>query len=534
MKRMVILMLLTVAFIFTCNISVSEPAPQISTIDDYIEEEFKIFWPSPVRAHPGVPLDFRFSFYERNNRPVTWTLVDGPQEMTLDSSTGQLDWTPSEQDTGQHALQITASNGLQTLSREVNLRVNRDEFIFISLTGSDTTGDGTIELPFGSIEHAMFSLEDGEGKTIYLRGGTYREHLSWGSIGVTPPLDFKYFSADNPLEVRGYPGETAIWDCELQGGGFYSFRTSYTIYSNLEVRNSTSPGFRLMADYSVVKDVTVGNANYESGRNCSGFTLNSGGYGGVETLVDRCMGIDNYERGIDLSSNWNNSNFLVYTEGFEGYVYILNSYSSGSYCGFKIKHAGTGRLVSHNNYSTNDIVGYAGFSDYSSFRFSIAVNSETGIATALTDPNQFTTRTMLIEHNTIYNARKWAVNVGYVTETQGHIICNNIFYNDRQITGLEGGNRLGGFWIYDASADSYPLSMNHNVFYSPDREGSIIRLGRDEGSQFSFSAWQATGMDVDSRFADPGFTDPADGDFSVSSGSQADFGDSSYAGALAP
>jgi hypothetical protein len=57
----------------------------------WIDSSFVLFWRAPVRAHPGVPLDFQFSVYEADNRALSWSLLDAPPGMTI-SVEGEVDF----------------------------------------------------------------------------------------------------------------------------------------------------------------------------------------------------------------------------------------------------------------------------------------------------------------------------------------------------------------------------------------------------------------------------------------------------------
>lgn len=68
-----------------------------------------------------------------------------------------------------------------------------------SAKGNDAT-DGTRDKPFQTFGHAISKVKPGQ--TIYLRGGTYYEHVSITVAGTT----------DKPITIRSFPGELAIID----------------------------------------------------------------------------------------------------------------------------------------------------------------------------------------------------------------------------------------------------------------------------------------------------------------------------------
>jgi parallel beta-helix repeat protein len=75
---------------------------------------------------------------------------------------------------------------------------------YVSPTGNDTTGNGSIGSPWKTIRKAYDTIS--AGNTVYLRGGTYAEpgipNTRWSAISGTPAA---------PTRFIGYPGERAIF-----------------------------------------------------------------------------------------------------------------------------------------------------------------------------------------------------------------------------------------------------------------------------------------------------------------------------------
>src|SRR5262249_45709637 len=69
--------------------------------------------------------------------------------------------------------------------------------------GSDQH-DGSEARPWRSVSHAVKQLHPGD--TLYLRGGTYYEHVTVTNSGT----------ADQPITIRSYPNELAILDGGLR------------------------------------------------------------------------------------------------------------------------------------------------------------------------------------------------------------------------------------------------------------------------------------------------------------------------------
>src|SRR5262245_22635321 len=72
---------------------------------EFLPDDFVLFWPSPVRAHPGVPVRFRFSVYEMSNQPLTWRLSNAPAGMII-ANDGRVTWTPTSGQVGSYSVTV--------------------------------------------------------------------------------------------------------------------------------------------------------------------------------------------------------------------------------------------------------------------------------------------------------------------------------------------------------------------------------------------------------------------------------------------
>lgn len=497
-------------------VSEAAPSPPAFAPTPYLERDFVLFWANPTRAHPGVPLDFRFVVYEKDNQRLSWQLFNAPAGMSINSQ-GKVDWTPAQSQLGSHSVtvRVTREQG-DFIERSFRIAVGTDDFVFVSTTGSDSAL-GMIDAPFRTIEHAMRSIQTGNGKTILLRGGTYYEHYNWERDGVSSPWKGKYFSPEDPVELRSYPGEWAILDAELSGHGFWAFATSYVLFNNLEVKNASASergGIIVNSSHVIVRDTVVHNSHWASSGNCTGYKVQ----GASDVVLDHTTGYSNYD--LANPSHWNSSNYLVYVSAPAAEsLYILNSTSYGSSSGFKIKHAGPAKLVLHNDISHDDIYAFAIGSNYSSVRHSIAYNNATGVYAGISDPNAYNRGSVLIENNTIVNASSLGIGfqTNYFTEAPS-IVRGNIVFNNVAPAGIgEGDRRLVGFWYYDAQADLYSVESDYNLFFGLSR-ANIIRYG-NSSHNYSFDSWQQRGLDLKSIFSDPLFTNGSAHDFTPRAGS---------------
>jgi chitodextrinase len=111
--------------------------------------------------------------------------------------------------------------------------------IYIATTGNDSTGNGTIGNPYKTITATLGKVS--AGKTVYIRGGTYNEKITWWSQHSG--------TAASPITWAGYPGETAIisgatlpqviYDGLIQMNG-----VSYVNFDNLTLNDSKAYAFR--------------------------------------------------------------------------------------------------------------------------------------------------------------------------------------------------------------------------------------------------------------------------------------------------
>ncbi len=491
--------------------------------DDYLETDFKLFWHNPVRAHPYVPLDFHYSVYEKDNQILIWELLTAPNGMTI-SQDGEVDWTATTLDIGTHQIQlkVTREDG-DFIERNFTITVSATDFLFVSTTGDDTN-DGSINNPFGTIEHAMREIQNDDGKTIYIREGIYQEIYNWEVAGVYAPWRTKDFSPETPAVVRGYPGENAILDCNFQGHGFWTYNTSYVVHSNMEIKNAGAnerAGFSLSGENNIAKDIIVRDSQWEFQNNVTGFKIS-----GTNSLLDRCFAYNNKDPNSDM---WNSSNYLIYASGGTNndFTYILNSQSTGSVTGFKIKHAGPRRVIFHNNLSYDDFYGFGMASDFSSIRHSVSIDSKIdGIFLAMTDPTtggqNYTNEKMLIEQNTIVNPIKDGIfNTASTYLAGGSVVRNNIVYSDIVNTRF--------LMLLRPSID-----VSKNLLFGISQD-DVVRVGGEiwnSGTNYNFSDWQIESPN--SVWGDPLFIDLANNIVNVPEDSPANYGSGNFAGAFKP
>jgi len=101
---------------------------------------------------------------------------------------------------------------------------------YISSTGNDATGDGSIGSPFFTLNKVWTVI--GAGDTVYLRGGTY-------AFNTQQSLTGKNGTSGNMINIFAYPNETPILTksgsyTQADGKGIY-FEGSYFHWNGIEI-----------------------------------------------------------------------------------------------------------------------------------------------------------------------------------------------------------------------------------------------------------------------------------------------------------
>jgi hypothetical protein len=467
-----------------------------------------VFWPKPVRAYPGLPLAFTVVAFDEASNTLCYSLEGAsvPAGLTIDGE-GTLHWTPTADDVASspHVFSIVVTNAAGVrVTVPVSLTVSTEGFLFVSPDGDDTA-KGTLTAPFGTLRHALDALGAQKGGTLLVRGGTYDVTWNWEIDGVKAPLGGIDFSAENPAEIRGYPGEAPVINC-VGGHGLWAYATSYVLFADLAVQNASAGergGAIAMGEHIVFQRVTVRDSNWSSSNNCTGFLLK-----GDDVVAHRCDAHDNYDRAGVV---WNSSNYLTYADGDHNRIFVLESTSArsagpGTGVGFKIKHAGSGSVTVFASRDQGSSYGFGGQDDDSSVRYSTFVENDTGLQLGLSDPNAFTGGKMTIEHNTVARAAHAAFGIQSSYAQEGTVVRDNLFAMDKQLGKSESTPHLYLLWTYDEPAPATGFVSARNCFSAPNQDAGF-RFGATSsgGVELSFAEWRARGQDGDSVFGDPLF-----------------------------
>jgi hypothetical protein len=152
--------------------------------------------------------------------PYWYELIDGPSGMTVgelygDADYGCVRWTPSgdvTNDTVTVRVHDQDGNSLD-VTWTVSTSSSTADFMFVSPTGNDTTGTGSISAPFLTLSK-LFGATEGTttypNRIVYMRAGTYAAYTQ-GSYG------FRMYQGRTPTALIGYPGESVEIDMGTAG-----------------------------------------------------------------------------------------------------------------------------------------------------------------------------------------------------------------------------------------------------------------------------------------------------------------------------
>ncbi len=289
-----------------------------------------IHWSVPVRAYPDIQLDYKITGYDWENRVLLWTLPVAPTGMTI-SSRGVISWVPSGQD-GTHSVTVSMKPGSGTaITRSWTIDVDSSKFIFFATGGNDSTGDGTIGLPYLTMTKCLEEI-NGESRTVLGRGGSYSENF-WGSGS---PLQFETYTELTQVLIASYPDEQVLFN----GGGNgpeMNFGEDYVVLDKINLDGCNANPF-FTADLQAYKRCRAINSDWDDRQNCTGFFIHGG------SLLDSCTAKDNYDRTPDITRN--SSNFLLFNDKDfgAGSTYLIDCIDEGevnSKSGFKEKHSGS-------------------------------------------------------------------------------------------------------------------------------------------------------------------------------------------------
>lgn len=452
-----------------------------------------VFWPKPVRAHPGMPFEFGMVAYDPEADVMHFSLEGAPDGMQIDP-TGVIHWQPDFGGADSVEFTIVVSDGVHEAPPiPVQLRNAADEFVFVS-PNAPSSGNGTLDSPYNNLDRAMSALAAMNEGTLVMRGGSY--NVTWANDNLNS-LAGAQGSADAPFEIIAYSGETPVVNCLANSRGFaFGASSAYVRLRGIEIANASrgERGGLVVYTHHVVADhVTVRDSNWNASNNCTGFYL-----AGVENVCYRCRGLDNYDR--QVRHQWNSSNFITYADkGSNASIYLLYCYSRNSKVGYKIKHSGGGKVLVHGSLDENSDYGWFGLDSDSVVQHSVFMNNKYAFELNCDPDESASNRDLSLIHNTAIHPSLAAIEHSLYS-TGDLKFLYNIFTMDVPVGGPPARPHFTLLMPYRNDFAASMVQADYNCWYAP-QDNNGYRLGR--ANIVDFAGWTSLGLGAHSRFGDP-------------------------------
>ncbi len=212
------------------------------------------------RAYTGIPYEIHADAVG-GSWPYTYSLSNAPAGMTIEAgpctvigptcTAGTITWPNPTSTASNITVTIRDKDGDQvtgTWSITVSTTIGANGFCFLSPSGNDSTGNGSLTTPYQTLSKAADSC--GAHSILYLRAGTY---VTTGIAGATSPdegsdcnITTTWSETSRPIIWLGYPGETAVVNFGSAGGMVECIMTQgeNTWLDHLELANIGSIGFK--------------------------------------------------------------------------------------------------------------------------------------------------------------------------------------------------------------------------------------------------------------------------------------------------
>ncbi|HTM32734.1 MAG TPA: Ig domain-containing protein [Vicinamibacterales bacterium] len=262
------------------------------------------------RAYPGLQYNIKAAVIG-GNYPYSYVLSNAPSGMTVNASTGEINW-PNPQGNASPTLTVTDQSGAR-VSGTWPITVSANGFRFIDANNGNDGGAGTLASPWRTVGRAKAAGSPGD--IWVFRGGVYALQTTFGQL-INPGTS-RYQAYFNPSQNStiwiAYPGETPVLDYGYggnAGSGQYfptiSMEGGTTYVEGFETRNTQhfffitggigqGPQFRKLTMH------TQGYGWQESGSNASFLMFEHASpqsYGSVITdsvIYDGGLGVKHYD-----------------------------------------------------------------------------------------------------------------------------------------------------------------------------------------------------------------------------------------------
>ncbi len=442
-------------------------------------------------AYPNIQYYNRFTV-RGGLYPYTFKLLKAPAGMQIQTRTGEIKWTPTQNDTSANVeVEVTDSAG-NTLTHAYTINVTTNGFYFVNSASGNDSNPGTLAQPFQTLNGVM--AKNLPGSTIlYVQAGTY-------------PLSGSIQMSNMPGIIMAYPGTRPVIDCQNLGNCFHLDGTvkNPVLFQGFEMENCSFKffsldGYKYSATWrnNIMHNINVTNPNnaYENPAFIFTWDYTNSPTPVYQNLIvqnNQFYNMQNYQSDIHIAAfTWYDVSHSVVEDN------VIHDINRGA-C-FDDKDDGWYNTFRNNICYNSNPYGFDFASQYTEGQEEINNNLFIGNAND-TDAIQVGMQPgyiqdVYIHNNTIING---TIDFGYpfsLANTQKFVIKNNIFYID----GTVNVSSLP-FYHGDPSVIGQDgVAANNNIYWSSNSAQPMIAWGWS-GSQLEFSGWQKLGYDINSSF----------------------------------
>jgi len=156
-----------------------------------------------VRATVGVEYYYDVDAYDDDWDPLTYTMVMGPEGITLDKITGEIIWLPRMSDVGEHPVLINVSDGQDRVFQRFTINVTDENFNhFPDIIGTPPT-KAYVDIEF----YYRFNYTDEDGDNVTFSKVSGPEGLGVSGDGIVTWRPTKDQVGSQTFQVKLYDGK---------------------------------------------------------------------------------------------------------------------------------------------------------------------------------------------------------------------------------------------------------------------------------------------------------------------------------------
>ena len=464
-------------------------------------------------AYPNIQYYGRFAVVG-GLYPYTFKLLQAPSGMQIQTLTGEIKWTPTQNNTTTNVeVQVTDGTGA-TLTHTYTINVTTNSFYFIDANAGNDSNSGSISAPFQTLQGVQ-NANLPNTATLYVNSGTY------AAYGIN--------MKNMPGIITANPNDSSrpVFDCQSHGLCFYiNSVTDPILFQGLEMTNCSFKYFVLDGNpinnvtwrNNIMDNLTVTNSNNAYENPAFIFTASySASLGSTATEPppvyehiiiqnNQFYNINNYNHDIHASA----AIFFDVSHSLEEDNVIHDIYD-----GSCIEDKEDGWYNTYRNnvcynddvYDVNILSQYTGGEDEVNNNLLIGDSNDFSAIQIGLQPGYI--RNIYIHNNTIINGiTRFGPPFG-TANTQNFVIKNNLFYNDGTVN-------ISPFPFYTGNPANFPgakITANNNLYWSTASQPFLT--WNWNGNELDYLGWQNLGFDQNSSFgAKPALSN--DGTYSLS------------------